>query len=88
LNAAHLAIVIPVSIVAVYAVALDDESKLTESKEVGMAAPDDPPDDVDHDVVADQFPVPPTQYNVLAAGVAVKTIAPVLPAVFVLFAPT
>ena len=50
-----------------------------------MAAPDDPPDDVDHDVVADQFPVPPTQYRVLGAGAAVlKTGAAAVP---VLLAP-
>lgn len=85
---AHRAIVTPASIVAVYAVALDKESKLTASKDVGIAAPEPPPDDVDHLVVLDQLPVPPTQYSVRGDGVAVKMIAPVLPAVFVLFAPT
>jgi hypothetical protein len=69
-------------------VAFDAELKLTESNDVGMAAPDAPPDDVDHDVVDDQLPVPPTQYKVLGEGVAANIIDPVLPAVFVLFAPT
>ena len=58
---AHLAIVTPASIVAVYAVALERESKMTASSDVGIAAPDAPPEAVDQEVVADQFPVPPTQ---------------------------
>jgi hypothetical protein len=67
---------------------LDIESNVTVSKDIGIAAPGVPPDDVAHLVVDDQLPVPFTQYKFLGAGVAVKKIAPVLPAVFMLLAPT
>lgn len=60
-NEAHRASVTPASIVAVYAVALDAELKMTASRDVGMAAPPPPPDAVDHLAVDDQLPVPPTQ---------------------------
>lgn len=66
--------------VAVYAVALDKLSNTTSSSEVGMTAPEAPPELVDHLVVLLQLPVPPTQYRVRPAGAAVnvKFVPPVL----------
>ena len=37
-------------------------SKIASSTDVGTDAPDAPPDEVDHLVVDDQLPAPPTQY--------------------------
>ena len=70
-NEAHRASVTPASIVTVYAVALEAESKITVSRDVGALAPALPPEDVDHLVGLLQLPVPNTQYSVRGAGAAV-----------------